>query len=324
MSRPASSSRKGSLLAVASSPPLVAILLATHNGACFLPAQLASLERQSHAHWRVWWRDDGSADGSVGVMEHWRASHPAERLAGAERLGAAGSFMALLSAAAADPAVGYAAFCDQDDEWPEDKLARSLALLAGVEGPALLCGRQLLIDENGRPAGLSPLPRRSPGIGNALVQNIAVGCTILLNRAAIEAVLAAPMPADFWHDWWCYARVCAVGGRVIYSPAPLVRYRQHGGNLLGDGGSLWRRGWRAARGGGVAYLSRVAALASALRLAGDGAAETLRVLAGMGALAAPCFWRRWRGLRRSGLYRQSRFGDLGLVLLFWRHRLPRV
>ncbi len=51
--------------------PLVDILLATYNGAKYLPEQLASLEAQTHADWRLIVRDDGSGDGSLGLVRDW-------------------------------------------------------------------------------------------------------------------------------------------------------------------------------------------------------------------------------------------------------------
>ena len=54
------------------------------------------------------------------------------------------------------------------------------------------------------------------------------------------------------HDWWIYLLVSGAGGTVIYDPEPTVRYRQHGGNLIGGNlglGAPARRGcgcWRRA------------------------------------------------------------------------------
>ena len=47
----------------------VAILLSTFNGARFLPAQLESLLGQTFEEWTLYWRDDGSTDNSVAVVE---------------------------------------------------------------------------------------------------------------------------------------------------------------------------------------------------------------------------------------------------------------
>jgi len=40
------------------------------------------------------------------------------------------------------------------------------------------------------------------------------------------------------HDWWAYMMISGCGGRVIYDPEPMMRYRQHAGNQIGSNLSL--------------------------------------------------------------------------------------
>ena len=47
--------------------PRIAVLMCTLNGAQFLPAQLASLEQQTHANWRLIVSDDGSTDATLKI-----------------------------------------------------------------------------------------------------------------------------------------------------------------------------------------------------------------------------------------------------------------
>ncbi|MEL6220578.1 MAG: glycosyltransferase, partial [Pseudomonadota bacterium] len=54
------------------------ILLATYNGEAGLPAQLASLEAQSHTAWRLIARDDGSTDGTVPLLRAFAEKHPGQ------------------------------------------------------------------------------------------------------------------------------------------------------------------------------------------------------------------------------------------------------
>ena len=49
----------------------VDILLATFNGAKYLPALLSSLSEQTHSAWRLIVRDDGSTDGTLSIVENW-------------------------------------------------------------------------------------------------------------------------------------------------------------------------------------------------------------------------------------------------------------
>lgn len=298
--------------------PPVQVLLATYNGARFLPEQLASLEAQQEAAWQLWWRDDGSTDGSVALLEAFAARTGRAAPAGTPpgRAGAMGSFMHLLAAA---PPGGHYAFCDQDDVWLPAKLRRAQAALAelGEDRPALYCGRQRLVDTALRPTGLSPLPGRPLGFRNALVQNVVTGCTLVLNDAARRLVLAAPPPpAGSMHDWWCYLLVSGAGGAMRFDPEPGLLYRQHGGNAVGTQATLLQRGLAAVSRGPERFLSvfraHLEGLSRAAPLLTPEARETLALLAPL--LALPRI-RRLRRLLRAGLYRQGLAEDA--VLRLW-------
>jgi hypothetical protein len=74
---------------------------------------------------------------------------------------------------------------------------------------------------------------RHPGrpLATLAVQNFATGCTMLANRALLEAAL--PIPAEaVMHDWWL-ALIAAGTGRILFDPTPLVLYRQHDRNTIG-------------------------------------------------------------------------------------------
>jgi hypothetical protein len=65
------------------------------------------------------------------------------------------------------------------------------------------------------------------------VENIAMGCTIALNQAALDLLRGSRWPRSaIMHDWWCYLVVSAFG-RIIYDPQPVLAYRQHGANAVG-------------------------------------------------------------------------------------------
>lgn len=225
----------------------VEILLSTFNGARFLPAQLSSLQTQSHADWRLLWRDDGSNDDTCQIMDAFIQSEPRARALadGQPRMGVTRSFETLLHAR--DPSAGAIAFCDQDDVWLPEKLAQGLNALAGQTSPALICGRLHLVDEQLNPIGLSPAPNRPARLGDLLVENRATGCTIIMNVPA-AALLDRPWPSGVvMHDWWACLCVAAAGGRIEYLSEPQILYRQHGGNVVGIAGNSfarWRNRWR--------------------------------------------------------------------------------
>ncbi len=302
----------------------VRILLSTYNGGAFLADQLASFAAQSHAGWTLLWRDDGSTDATVAIMERFAAGlDPGRctRLAAPEgNIGASASFLALLRAALPGLGAGdAAAFADQDDVWLPEKLARGMAALAAVPAgrPALACARQVLVDAALRPYAESPPLRRPPGFPAALAQNLATGCTILLNRPAAALIAGSHPPQHFFHDWWSYLLVAAAGGEVRMEPAPLVLYRQHGANAVGAPGGRLRRALGAVRRGPGAFMhlfrAHLAALAAERRLLTEAARDDVARL--QAALAGGPF-RRLGVLGMPGLRRQTLLETLTFRLWF--------
>ena len=214
----------------------VAILLGTLNGARFLSEQLRSFEAQTHENWHIWASDDGSSDQTHEILEAWSAKFEAGRatILHGPGEGFVANFQSLIGDE--DIRADYFAFSDQDDVWMADKLDRAVACLRSTpfDVPAIYCSRTEMIDHNGKRIGvLSPLFLRAPSFANALVQSIAGGNTMVLNRAARNLMGRYANLAPVSHDWWAYQLVTGVGGRLIYDVQPSIYYRQHDGNLIG-------------------------------------------------------------------------------------------
>lgn len=287
----------------------VALLLSTFNGERFLPEQLASLTAQTHRDWVLYWRDDGSTDATPRLMRGFVADLPegsGVALDDPGRWGPTESFLRLLRRAAS--AHEWVAFVDQDDVWRPEKLARAVARLQTVKRgrPALYCSRQVLVDAALRPLGQSPVVCRSPGFPAALIQNVATGCTVVMNREAAMLVAGSVAPAATFHDWWCYLVVAALGGEVVADEAAPVLYRQHAENAVGAPAGRFGRGFAALRRGPGPFMTllrqHVAALLDQPELAAPAARQQLRVLEqGLGGR-----WKeRLRVLRMPGLRRQT-------------------
>jgi glycosyltransferase involved in cell wall biosynthesis len=295
----------------------VTILMATRNGAANLVAQLDSFVAQTHPPAQVIVSDDGSDDGTVAMLARFAADHPGLGLriiAGPQR-GAAANFLHLLKALPAD--CGIIAFADQDDVWLPDKLARGVRALRDVPAgcPALVGGRSYVCDAQLGRRRLSRMAPDMPSFRHALVQNFAGGNTMMLNAAAARLLRAAAPEAGriVMHDWWAYQIVSGAGGAVIFDRAPLVLYRQHGGNQIGanagPGAALRRLGWllkgRFRRWNAINLR---ALEASAHRLTPDNRA----VLRDFALMQRAGLIRRMALLRRLGLFRSGISGRLSL------------
>jgi hypothetical protein len=294
--------------------PRVAILLSTFDGEAFLSEQLDSFLVQSHDNWILYWRDDGSTDGTLDIIHAFAGRAGQGRCVHVEgagaRLGPTASFLHLLRSVAPGLADGdVVAFADQDDVWLPEKLARGLAALAAVEAraPALYCARQVLVDARLRPLGTSLAIAPHWEFPAALAQNVATGCTVMLNRGG-AALVARSRPSDgALHDWWCYLMVSAGGGVVLQDSQPVVLYRQHGRNLIGAPHSRARRALAALRRGPGAFMAMLRQNVACLRAQ----PELLTEQAGRDVDAVNSAlqggWRhRLAALRLPGLVRQTR------------------
>jgi hypothetical protein len=225
---------------VTDGPARLRVLLSTHNGARFLSEQVESVLRQRDVHVEVCIRDDGSTDTTRMLLDELCSADSRVTYSAGPCLGPAQSYLKLLSETPDD--IGYVALCDQDDVWLEGKLARAAAWLAPLPGPAMYCSAVEVVDHNLRPVGIHRTCRRRPALANALVQNIATGSTIVVNRSALR--LFRRVPAwPVMHDWWIYAVIAAVG-TIRYDPSTWVLYRQHGTSSIGlasSQGQQWMR-----------------------------------------------------------------------------------
>jgi glycosyltransferase involved in cell wall biosynthesis len=225
------------------------ILLGSHNGERFLAEQLKSFSAQTHETWSLLVSDDRSTDMTrevVGQFSQACSGHNINLIEGPKQ-GFARNFFQLMEKA--DPTAEYFALSDQDDIWLPGKLQRAIEVLAPLpaEKPALYCGRSFLIDENGSRIGRSPHFSRPPSFGNALLQNIASGNTMVFNAAARRLAVEASVAGLPYHDWWLYLIISGAGGSVIYDPEPQVLYRQHGSNLIGNNAGMLSRSRRLMR-----------------------------------------------------------------------------
>ncbi len=223
----------------------VCILLATYNGAKWLPEQLDSIAKQRSVRTQVVASDDRSTDDTLGVLAQWSRQLNLTVLSRSDvRFGSAHrNFLRLVR----DAPIGnctHVALCDQDDIWLPDKLDRAIQCLQATSAAAYSSdvtafwpdGRMRLVLK-------SQCQRRydylfgSPGPGCTFVWPVEIfqqmRAWIIENFDQIQ---------DIWvHDWLMYAYIRGQGLRWHIDDAPQMLYRQHGLNEIGA-----NRGLRAA------------------------------------------------------------------------------
>ncbi|NRP42777.1 glycosyltransferase family 2 protein [Aliiroseovarius sp. xm-m-339-2] len=233
-------------------PKRTLILLATYNGGKYLRAQLDSFLAQTNDQWDLLVSDDGSSDDTLEILTGFKAQvsgrHEVTLLSGPQK-GCAQNFLSLIRHV--PEGTGFIMFSDQDDVWLPEKIARAQAALAGEgapDQPVLYAAGSLVSNETLTQSVKSPALRRVPSFGNALVQSIGGGNTMMLNGAATALLRAAAEDVDtvVVHDWWAYQMISGCGGKVIREQSHLLYYRQHGGNVIGANSSIRGKLYRLA------------------------------------------------------------------------------
>lgn len=289
---------------------MAAILLSTKNGGRFLATQINSIREQTH-RCGIYWRDDHSQDDTCLIAKTLGLSSDDNGHA----IGITRSYASLLHRAWNDDH-HYFGLADQDDIWHHDKIERAVNALQGLAHPALYCARQTLVDETLKRIGSSPEFHEPIGFPAALTQNVASGCTIVMNRPAADLVRRTWYDQPY-HDWWCYLIVTAAGGAVITDSTEVMLYRQHPGNTIGGQPRYIQRAINAVRRGPMAFMQvfrqHVTALHRHEMLLSDEARDQLAVI--QDALTnGPRA--KLRALRLPGFHRQTLSENLLFRLWF--------
>lgn len=298
--------------------PKVAILMCTYNGAKYLPEQLDSIASQTCANWELWVSDDGSDDETRSILEAYMSKWGNEKLhiQAGPRNGFVKNFISL--AHNRNIEADFFAFSDQDDIWESDKLESAISWLHHIpENVAgLYSTRTLLVDADNNEIGLSPLFTKQPSFENSLVQPIGGANTMVFNNSARKLLLdidgEISIPS---HDWLLYMVVSGCGGKVTYDSKPSVRYRQHSENLMGRNcnlnGKILRAKWLLK---GRFKEWNDANMQILFKIKGRLTPKHLESMAYFANSRKRWLLPRLIGLWRSGVYRQTTLGNIGLVV----------
>jgi len=221
----------------------ISIALATFNGGAYIQEQLDSLASQLLLPMELVVSDDGSNDQTIDLIQNFSrvAPFPVKLVQNRERLGYGLNFLNAASLCSGS----HIAFCDQDDVWLPQKIARISTILQSgsfdlVAHSAKVVDRQL----NWLGANFPDIHlENSLNESDQSVDVFWPGFSLTISQSLLSEVnLAVSLSSDkanFAHD----ELICElVGDRSLYLIAePLALYRQHGNNLIGFHGAMLAR-----------------------------------------------------------------------------------
>jgi glycosyltransferase involved in cell wall biosynthesis len=209
--------------------PEVEVLLATLNGEKYVEEFLRSLSKQEGVkiHLRV--SDDGSTDGTLGIVDSYSHFFETCKILEGPRRGPGLNFFYLISQAK----LGFVALADQDDIWFPNHLHDSIIrLLNTQEMPSMTFSSVLEFEDTN--VNVKRWPGRFPDndIRSILTENLGRGCTFVFNSKAINLINFYKPKNAIMHDWWILLLISCTGN-VSWSHSPEIQYRIHPNNSVG-------------------------------------------------------------------------------------------
>jgi glycosyltransferase involved in cell wall biosynthesis len=210
--------------------PAVSVVVPTHDRCWLLLQTLRSILRQQEVDLEVIVVDDGSSDGTAEVVAGLGDARV--RLL---RHDTAQGVAAARNRGIAEAAGAWLAFCDDDDLWAPDKLARQLQA-AHQTGRSWVYTGEVRIDLRQRIIGGTHPPPPPPRVVARLPHhNLVPGGTsgVIVSRAALDVAGWFDVRLRSLNDWDLWIRLARTGPPA-WVPSLLVGYRLHGGNASRD------------------------------------------------------------------------------------------
>lgn len=210
----------------------IAVMMSTYNGEKYIREQIDSiLSQKGEFSLALIVRDDGSQDNTISILKDYEDKGLLKLYCDGQNLGPARSFMSLFMSTRD---YDYYAFSDQDDYWCDNKIQKGIDAIKSEKQPALFFSNGELVDERLKYLGRN-IFRKTPPINfeSMIINGGPPGCTMLWNEELAQIIREKGIPELMWvHDLYV-VRVASAIGKIKYCDDCLIKYRQHGSNVIG-------------------------------------------------------------------------------------------
>lgn len=233
--------------------------MTTYNGEKFLREQLDSMLTQSRPIDELVVCDDGSTDGTVGILNEFskRAPFPVNIIVNEKNLGSTKNFEKAMSLCTGDIIL----LCDHDDVWLHDKVKILEEMFLSNPNCAMAFTDAIIVDENNIPQGQmwakhrfnhkkQTALKKGNGLHFFIGDCIVTGATAAVSMQHFKMctsfpdafigerpplIASNPNPifrTGLIHDHWL-AAVAALKGLLFFSPEITINYRVHASQQIG-------------------------------------------------------------------------------------------
>lgn len=219
----------------------ISVAMCTYNGARYVAEQLQSLAAQERLPDEVVICDDVSSDETVDLVQRFaeEAPFPVHFFVNPKNLGSTANFAAVIERCSGD----IIALADQDDVWLPEKLGRLELAFELQDNPGFVFSDAYAVDQAGAP--LDYTLWQAVGFGKNRIRRLQAGHAfeVLLKRDVVTGAtmafraeyrdLVLPIAESWVHDGWIALLISAVAPCVAVE-IPLINYRQHGDQQIGE------------------------------------------------------------------------------------------
>tara|TARA_B100000989_G_scaffold298794_2_gene289911 strand:- start:1748 stop:2662 length:915 start_codon:yes stop_codon:yes gene_type:complete len=224
----------------------VAVILCTCNSEKYILDQLQSIIDQKDCQIDIYISDDFSDDNTLEIVSKFfnNKEYYINIIDGPNK-GFAVNFISNLRRV--NNFYDLYAFSDHDDVWKKNKIQEAYKEFIQYprNEPFLYCSRTTLVRENLKVFGASKYFKKRPSFGNALVQSIAGGNTMIFNGEFKKYLDRVDLNKRIIsHDWLSYILITFIGGNIVYKKKSHTMYRIHELNKVGSNKgfiAFWKR-----------------------------------------------------------------------------------
>jgi glycosyltransferase involved in cell wall biosynthesis len=219
----------------------LSVALCTYNGEQYLPEQLGSIREQSRLPDEVVICDDASNDRSLLIVQEFaeQVPFPVRIVANAANLGSTPNFDKAIGLCGGDVIV----LADQDDIWRPHKLETLESSLKTNLNSGFVFSDAEIVDQDRKPFGYTLWEAvgfasneqdrfQSGEAFEALLKRYRVTGATMAFRSQYRNLIQ-PIPAPWLHDAWIALLISSIAPCALVRE-PLIQYRQHGRQQLGE------------------------------------------------------------------------------------------
>ena len=218
----------------------ISVALCTFNGELFIEEQLKSILQQSVHVDEIIICDDNSTDKTVELIKAFGYKHERIKLfVNQSNLGISKNFYQAIRKSKGDCVF----LSDQDDIWHPDKVQIMVEHMLHSSAKVVFSDAELVnqnnVSLNKKMFDITGFNKTKKFLnsanGRVLVffeNRIVPGATMLIDKEYFTNQICLPDDEFVLHDGWI-ASYAAIDNKISFVDKPLIRYRQHSGNIIG-------------------------------------------------------------------------------------------